>query len=106
MAACLDYQSVYCQRQSAVVRWSLTLFAAVVLLLALSFRVWTKLEATQIGYDLARQRQEAVRYDMERRELELQLSLLKRPDRLSEQAARQLGLQSWNPQQVKKLSLP
>ena len=78
MAVCLDYQSVYCQRESLAGSWLLLCLAAVVLLGALVFRVWVKIEATDVGYQLAHQREQTVAFDNTRRDLELQLSLLKR----------------------------
>jgi hypothetical protein len=57
-----------------------------VLLALLGVKVWAKLEATDLGYSLARERQKTVALDMERRELELQRSVLMRPDSLSRSA--------------------
>lgn len=104
MAVCLDYQSVYYQREGLVSIWSLTLAASVLLLLALSFRVWIKIESTEIGYELAAAQQEAIELDMERRDFELQLSLLLRPDNLTPLAAKKLGLSTLDPEQARKIT--
>jgi len=83
MAVCLQYQSVYVKREAAVVSLRVQVAAAVALLVVLGARVWVKLEATDAGYQLARERAKTVELDMERRELELQRSVLLRPDSLT-----------------------
>ena len=89
MAVCLQYQSVYVKREAAVVSLRVQVATAVALLLVLGARVWVKLEATDVGYQLARERSRTIELDMQRRELELQRSVLLRPDSLSA-AARQM----------------
>jgi hypothetical protein len=103
MAVCLDYQSVYCPRQSVVSSWTFTLIASVILLAALSFRVWIKIESTEVGYLLAAEQQRAVEYDMERRDYELQLSLLLRPDNLIPVAKEKLALERLDPARARKI---
>lgn len=66
--------------------------AGVLLLLALSFRVWINIHKTDLGYELAKERNAMIRLDMERRELEMKLSVAKRPDYLRSRA-KALGLQ-------------
>jgi hypothetical protein len=90
MAVCLQYQSVYVKREAAVVSLRVQVVAAIALLLVLGARVWVKLEATDVGYQLARERSRTIELDMQRRELELQRSVLLRPDSLSA-AARQMA---------------
>lgn len=90
MAVCLQYQSVYVKREAAVVSLRVQIFTAVALLLVLGARVWVKLESTDVGYQLARERSKTIELDMQRRELELQRSVLLRPDSLTA-AARQMG---------------
>ncbi|MEN9846324.1 MAG: hypothetical protein RIS36_1471 [Pseudomonadota bacterium] len=92
MAVCLQYQSVYVKREATRVSGKLQLVGAVVLLALLGSKVWAKLEATDLGYSLARERQKTVALDMERRELELQRSVLMRPDSLSRAARDKVGL--------------
>jgi len=65
--------------------------AGVLLLLALSFRVWINVQKTDLGYELAKERNVMIRLDMERRELEMKLSVAKRPDYLRSRA-KSLGL--------------
>lgn len=86
MAVCLQYQSVYVKREAAVVSLRVQVVAAMALLLVLGARVWMKLEVTDVGYQLARERSRTVELDMERRELELQRSVLLRPDSLATSA--------------------
>ncbi len=104
MAVCLQYQSVYVRRDATVVSKRLQLLAAVVLLVVLAARVWMKLESTDVGYQLARERQRTVALDMERRELELQLSVLLRPDALAKAARERSGLLEHKADQTIKIS--
>jgi hypothetical protein len=104
MAVCLDYQSVYMRRERVGISVRTQIAAAVVLLLTLGFKVWVKLESIDLGYQLAKAREIAVTLDMERRELELQRSVLSRPDALSRIAAQKLGLRSVDPRQATRLT--
>jgi hypothetical protein len=90
MAVCLQYQSVYVRRDAVAGSLRIQIATAIALLLVLGARVWVKLEATDVGYQLARERSRTVELDMQRRELELQRSVLLRPDSLAA-SARNLG---------------
>lgn len=103
MAVCLQYQSVYVKREATRVSGKVQLVGAVVLLALLGIKVWAKLEATDLGYSLARERQKTVALDMERRELELQRSVLLRPDTLSKAAHEKVGLAEHSLQQTIKV---
>lgn len=103
MAVCLDYQYVYYPRERIALKWSVSLFSAFFLLAALSFHVWIKIESTNTGYDLARERKKTVQYDAEKRDLELQLSLLKRNDSLERAATSRLGLRRVKSDQIRKI---
>ena len=103
MAVCLNYQEVYVRRSSAIVSSRLHLLAALFLLVSLAAKVWIKLESTDLGYQLARERQKTVELDMQRRELELQLSVLMRPDNLSRAAREKVGLVDSAPHQIIRL---
>ncbi len=92
MAVCLQYQSVYVKREATRVSSKVQLLGAVLLLALLGVKVWAKLRATDLGYSLARERQSMVAMDMERRELELQRSVLMRPDSLAKSAREKVGL--------------
>lgn len=92
MALCLNYQAVYVRRGAAVASTRMHVIGAVALLAALAVKVWIKLESTDLGYVLARERQRTVDLDMERREMELQRSVLLRPDNLTKAAREKLGL--------------
>lgn len=92
MAICLDYQSVYCDKRTFSSSAKFHLVAAGILLVALSFKVWMKVETIELGYQLARERERIVQYDMEKRDLELQLSILTRPDNLRKLAEARLAL--------------
>lgn len=92
MAVCLQYQSVYVKRDVASVSIRVHVLAALGLLAVLGMRVWVKLEATDVGYQVAQARNLTVQLDMERRELELEQAILLRPDALSAAARRTSGL--------------
>ncbi len=89
----MQYQSVYVKREAAIVSLRVQIVTAMALLLVLGARVWVKLEATDVGYQLARERSKTVELDMERRELELQRSILLRPDSLASAARSMVGLE-------------
>lgn len=103
MAVCLDYQTVYYRRQPVLASVKLQIAAAILLLAAIAGKVWMRIEATEYGYRLAKARQQTIELDMERRELELQLSVLRRPDNLAKSAKKRLGLQPIDPKQVWKV---
>lgn len=105
MSVCLDYQAVgYKLKKPIVVSFRFQLFAAVFLLSVLILRVWLRIESTNLGYILAAERQKTVELDMQRRELELHLSVMERADNLSKKAALVLGLKALNPNQARKIS--
>lgn len=104
MAVCLEYQAIHSRRNEALTSLRLQVCTALLLLCALVAKVWVKLEATDLGYELAREKHRAVELDMERRELELQVSLLVRPDSLSRLADERLGLRALDPQQARKIT--
>ncbi len=83
---------------------SLSLAAALLLLLALSFKIWIGIRITSLGYELAEENGRAVAYDMERRDYELQRSILLRPDNLERRAREALGLRKLDPKQARKIA--
>lgn len=103
MAICLDYQAVYCVRQETGVSMRAQIFAALILLVALSAKIWIKVVNTDLGYQLARERNKTVTLDMERRELELQLSVMMREDNLVQMAKERLGLARLDGKQALRL---
>ena len=103
MAICLDYQPVYAKRRDLVISHRLQIIVALLLMMTLSFKVLVKVEITDLGYDMAKARQHSIELDMERRELELQLSVLQRPDTLAKVARERLGFQNLDPQQARKI---
>ncbi|NMC61939.1 MAG: hypothetical protein GYA55_02095 [SAR324 cluster bacterium] len=103
MSISLDYQLVYNRKGSLVVPIYWQIAAALLLLVSLSLRIWVKIETTDAGYKLARERETTIALDMERRELELQLSVLMRPDNLAQEAQKRLGLGALKPGQARKV---
>jgi hypothetical protein len=104
MAVCLDYQNVYAPRRAIVISTRIQLAVLVLLVVAFSGKVWLSVRSTDLGYQLAREQQRAVELDMTRRELELELSVLMRPDTLSRAARKNLGLVPLNPAQARKMT--
>ena len=104
MSVCLDYQAVnYRIKKPLAVSFRFQLIAALLLLSVLVFRVWLRIESTNLGYILAKEKQTTVALDMQRRELELQLSVLERSDNLAKRANTKLGLTMLNPNQARKI---
>jgi len=103
MAVCLEYQSIYAPRREVAVSVRMQVLAGSCLLIALLAKVWVKIEATEVGYQLAKEQRQTVELDMQRRELELQKSILLRPDQLRAAASARLGLQPLNPQRARRM---
>ena len=103
MAVCLDYQAVYLRREQKRLSVRSQIVTGLCLLFVLALKVWVKIESIDLGYQLAREREISVSLDMERRELELQKSLLHRPDSLARMAREKLGLVALDPQQTERL---
>ena len=103
MAVCLDYQSVEYQRRGVLQSWSCALAACLLLFLALALKVAMKVQTTEVGYLLAQEQELAVVLDMERRDLELQRSVLLRPDRLEKAAYERLKLMPLDPSRARKI---
>ncbi len=86
------------RRSNAHLRWQVLTVG--LLLATLVARIWVKIEVTQVGYELAEEQSVAVALDIERRELELQRSILMKPDALTARASKQLGLQLGSPAEL------
>ena len=105
MAVCLEYQSVYSRRDKIVISVRMQVIAGALLLLALVGKVWIKIETTDLGYQLSREREMRTTSEMEKREYELQRSVLLRTDNLTRVAQRKLGLQQLDPAQARRMVL-
>ena len=103
MAVCLDYQSVYAKREVVVISVRTQVVLALCLLALLGFNVWLKISITDVGYQLAKERQRTVDLDLSRRELELERSVLLRADHLEAAARRKLDLRPLNPSQARRV---
>ena len=100
MVSVLKMQSLTVSGRDWLLHMRLYVLAISVFLLLLGFRIALRVEGYILGYRLADARQTTVELDMERRDLELQLSVLSRPDRLRRLAQDRLGLQDAQPHQV------
>lgn len=103
MAICLEQQRVFVKKGVFVSSIRLQAAVALLLLLALSCKVWIKLRVIDLGYQLAQVRDDTVKFDMERRELELERSVLLRPDSLQREAQARLGLLPLDARQARKI---
>ena len=103
MSVCLEYQSVYYKKRESALTLKWQVIATSLLLVALIGKVWIKIECTDFGYRVAREMQKTVALDMQRRELELQLSVLLRADNLTSTAQKRLGMVPLNPKQARKI---
>lgn len=104
MAISLDYQLVHYRRKPIRVPLRLTIVLAVILFVASSAKVAITIASTEIGYKIAQQREKTVALDMQRRELELERSVLLKHDILSARARTQLALEPLKPTQARKLT--
>jgi len=103
MAVCLEYQAIYTARRERARSLKLQIAASALLLIALGMKVWIRIASTDLGYQVARERQRTVALDMERRELDLQQSVLLRADTLSRMAHERLGLEALRPSQARRV---
>ena len=104
MAVCLEYQMVYRRREARSVPLRAQIVLASLLLFALSGKVWLHIASTGLGYKLSQERARTIELDMERRELELEQSVLLRPDNLRRAAEQRLGFSPLNPAQLRRIS--
>ena len=104
MAVCLEYQAIYQGRTRALRNWYCLIGACTILFLALAIKVAVKIQITNSGYSLAQAEQQALLLDTERRDLELQLSVLKRKDTLGKSAKDRLNLQAFSPAQTRYIN--
>jgi cell division protein FtsL len=104
MAVCLDYQTVYLRKQPVSLVWHINVAASVVILGAIVTRIWLRNEATELGYQIAREQQLLVDVTKERQDLELHKVVLHRPDALAERAEKELGLKPLQKGRVFKIS--
>lgn len=103
MAVCLDHQMIYLKPRVQKASLRFQIIAAICLIVALILKVWIKLAIIDLGYQVAKERERYVSLDMERRELELQRSVLMRPDTLATAAHQRLGLTTLNSQNIRKI---
>lgn len=102
MAVCIGYQAVL-PRGSFVISVRTQVAVGLLLMLALAAKIWVKVQVTQLGYELAAERKVTMEYDMLRREMELELSVLMRPDNIGQLAEKRLKLQPLAPTQARRL---
>ncbi len=102
MAICLDYQPLT-QKRSIVISPGTQLLFVLAFMAALASKVYVSNSVTELGYKLAEEKKARISLDLERRELELQLSVLLRPDRLAQKAKDRLGLNALDPAQARRI---
>lgn len=100
MALCLEYQRVASATRSEGLPLRVQISVVVLLALALAAKIWVKHECTDLGYRLADEKERTVALDLQRRELELQRSVLTRRESLERAANQRLKMSVPHPQQV------
>ena len=103
MSVCLNYQSVYCDRYSSASSTRFRVGALLILLAVLAMKVMIKVQETDIGYALSQARQVHSQLVLDKQELQLQLSVVTRPDLIRLQASQKLGLQDLKPHQARRV---
>jgi cell division protein FtsL len=104
MAVCLDYQSVpYRRTQETSFSWKKQVIAVSILIFALVAHIRTKHLERSYGYVLAEENKRTQILDDERRDLEFQLSALKKHDSLRHEAFKRLGLRDAKSGQIVKI---
>ena len=100
MAVCLDYQNVASVSREHGLPLKIQITVVALLALALASRVWVKHECTDLGYKLADEKERTVALDMQRRELELQHSVLIRRESLESAARQRIQMVMPHPKQL------
>lgn len=100
------FESVIIQRKKPFLsrRSAVASLATMALLLPLLFLVGVRVAQLQAAYSIAKLETQRVELDQERRVLELEISVLKRPDRIERLAETKLGLNPPSEAQFLRLS--
>ena len=98
------FEGYYIEEDKIGIRWGLTLSSAVILFMVFLFRITVRLEVVNAGYELGKQRKRLLALDMKRRDLELQRSVLYRPEVLEKRAEEELGLTFQAFERVRKVA--
>ena len=81
MAVCLDYQSVYVKNVK-VQSHKLLIVACLFLMSVLIFHVWCRAEKVTLGYQIAQAQNKTQEYSTIKKDLAMQVSVVKRYDNL------------------------
>ena len=89
----------------AMRQWLLrrTIGLGLVLVALCLLQVWLRLQVTDVGYQLSAARQMHLRLEQQRRELEVELAMLRNRSHLAELAAKRLGMREPDRGQVVEL---
>jgi len=89
----------------AMRRWLVrrTIALGLVLVILCMAQVWLRLQVTDIGYQLSAARQMHARLEQQRRELEVELAMLRDRSHLAELAVKRLGMRDPDKGQVVEL---
>lgn len=91
MAVCLDYQSVYVKNVK-VQSHKLLILSSLFLMFVLIFHVWIRAQKVTLGYQIAQAQNKTLEYATIKKDLQMQLSVVKRYDNLMGLAKSRLGL--------------
>lgn len=90
-------------RKSNLSTGFIMLFLTISAFFVLAFKIANEIKCTDMAYKVANQKKEQIALDMERQELNLQISVSKRSDVL-EAIAKKRGLIQLNPSQIKLMN--
>jgi cell division protein FtsL len=80
----------------------LLLSLLVIITAAAISRVWTRLKVIEYGYQITEATKRRSKLEDQNRRLEIEVALLKRPERIT-RLAREMGLQPVRPEQMRRL---
>ncbi|MCP5464030.1 MAG: cell division protein FtsL [Deltaproteobacteria bacterium] len=85
-----------------VIKLLVLLVFAVILAL---FYIWSRIQIVQLGYEINEHQNQYHEILVENRRLEMELALMKSPDRLQEFAAQKIGMQYPEVEQIKSVQV-
>ena len=103
MATHIQYRAIAGVRTRVDIPVKVKIIGCAMLATILVAKVWVRMQITSEGYRLADAQSKTVDLDMQKRELELKLSIMKRRDYLLSEAQTRLGLREPKRSEVWKI---
>ena len=104
MAISIDYLDSLARKQPLTISVQLQILITLLTVSLIIFKIWCRFESIDYGYRIAEERKKSVALDMERRELELHLSVLLAPNNLGKEATKRIGLVNPNNSQLWRIN--